>query len=87
MVDGGAAVLFVCRNCFRPAELEFRIACENATIAYARLPIRESLQLLRGFYLERRSESPDDERIAEALHDVERRLLIAPVPPASRLDA
>ena len=87
VIDGVPAVMFVCRNCFRPAELEFRIARENATIPYARLSIRESLQLLRSFYLERIGESPDDPRIAEALHDVERRLLIAPVPPAPRLDA
>jgi hypothetical protein len=83
IVDGVPAAFFVCRNCFRPAELEYRIACENATVPYAPLSIRESLQLLRSFYLERRAEAQDDPRVELALREVERRLLIAAVPPGS----
>ena len=55
--------------------------------AYARLPIRESLRLLRAFYRDRQGESPDDARVNAALQEVERRLLIGPVERASRLDA
>jgi hypothetical protein len=87
LVDGRAVRFLVCRECFRAAELEFRIACEGAGIAYERLPIRESLRLLRDFYQARQEESPDDHRVREALEDVERRLSIEPVKPASRLDA
>ena len=71
--------MFVCRNCFRAAELEFRISSDGAGIAYAPLPIRDSLRLLRDFYRERVADSPDDPRVAGALHDVERRLAIGPL--------
>jgi hypothetical protein len=81
------ATFFVCRDCFRAAELEFRISCESSNIPYARLPIRESLRLLRGFYKDRQSEAPDDGRVTAALGEVERRLLIGPVERASKLDA
>ena len=77
----------MCRECFRAAELEFQISCESSNIPYARLPIRESLRLLRGFYQERQRESPDDVRVTAALQEIERRLLIGPVERASRLDA
>jgi hypothetical protein len=87
LVDGIPATFFVCRECFRAAELEFQISCEGATIPYARLPIRESLRLLRSFYQDRQRESPDDPQLAAALQEVERRLLIGPVERASRLDA
>ena len=87
LLDGVPAAFFVCRDCFRPAELEFRIACESSNLPYARLPIRESLRLLRGFYQDRQRESPDDGRVSEALQEVERRLLIGPVERASKLDA
>jgi hypothetical protein len=87
LVDGIPATFFVCRECFRAAELEFQISCEGATIPYARLPIRESLRLLRSFYQDRQRESPDDTQLAAALQEVERRLLIGPVERASRLDA
>ena len=87
LVDGIPATFFVCRECFRAAELEFQISCEVATVAYARLPIRESLRLLRSFYQDRQRESPDDPQVADALQEVERRLLIGPVERASRLDA
>ena len=80
------ATLFVCRECFRAAELEFQISCEGADIPYARLPIRESLRLLRGFYRERQRESPEDGRLTAALEEIERRLLIGPVERASKLD-
>jgi hypothetical protein len=86
-LQGGMPVAFyVCRECFRAAELEFQIACEGAHVAYARLPIRESLRLLRAFYQDRQRELPDDERITAALQEVERRLQISPVERASKLD-
>ena len=87
IVDGMPTTFFVCRECFRAAELEFQISCEGADIPYARLPIRESLRLLRGFYQDRQRESPDDGRLTEALQEIERRLLIGPVERASKLDA
>ena len=87
LVDGMPATFFVCRECFRAAELEFQISCEGADIPYARLPIRESLRLLRGFYQERQRESPEDGRLTVALEEIERRLLIGPVERASKLDA
>jgi hypothetical protein len=87
LVDGLPTPLFVCRECFRAAELEFQISCEGANIPYARLPIRESLRLLRGFYEDRRRESPDDARVTAALQEVERRLSIGPVERGSKLEA
>jgi hypothetical protein len=86
LVEGVPAAFFVCRECFRAAELEFQISCESANIPYARLPIRESLRLLQGFYQDRQRESPDDGRVTAALRDVERRLRIGPVERASKLD-
>jgi hypothetical protein len=87
MQNGVTAPVFVCRNCFRAAELEFRIACEANDLPYTPLAIRESLRLLRGFYRERQAESPDDPRLATVLADVERRLSIEPVQRAPKLDA
>ena len=87
LVDATPVTFFVCRDCFRAAELEFQISCESSNIGYARLPIRESLRLLRGFYQDRLRESPDDGRVTEALQEVERRLLIGPVERTSKLDA
>jgi hypothetical protein len=87
LVDGVPATFFVCRDCFRPAELEFQIASESSNLPYTRLPIRESLRLLRGFYQERQRESPADRDVTAALQEVERRLLIGPVERASKLDA
>ena len=84
---GQIVPVFVCRNCFRAAELEFQIACEANGIPYQRLAIRESLRLLRDFYRDRRGVSPDDPRIGEALEDIERRLSIEPVERAPKLDA
>lgn len=93
VLRGGEAVAVpVCRGCFRPAELEYRIACENAGLPYAPLPIREGLGLLRDFYLDRLAEWRDPDllledaerewglaRIRAALEDVERRARIAPI--------
>ena len=87
LLDGVPVTLFVCRECFRAAEFEFQIAAESSNLPYARLPIRESLRLLRGFYQDRQRESPDDGRVTAALQEVERRLLIGPVGRASKLDA
>jgi hypothetical protein len=86
LLDAAPTAFFVCRECFRAAELEFQISCESANIPYARLPIRESLRLLRGFYQDRQRESPDDGRVTGALQKVERRLLIGPVERPSKLD-
>ncbi len=90
--NGTALPVFVCRNCWRPAELEFRVACEANGIPYAPLAVRAGLRLLRDFYGARLAEweSPDilvDEverfaatrRVREALADVERRLAIEAV--------
>lgn len=84
-----AQSLFVCRDCYRPAELEFRIACEARGIPYAPPGIRESLRRLAFFYQDRLADwddprllIEDDERergkapIREALVGVERRLAI-----------
>ena len=87
--------VFVCRACYRPTELEYRIACDAAGTAYRPVPIREALRGLRDFYAARLAELDDpalliedDERSARgapirlALADVERRLAIAPVAEA-----
>lgn len=87
LLDGLPVTFFVCRECFRPAELEFQISCESSNIPYARLPIRDSLTLLRSFYQDRQLESPDDRRVTAALHEVERRLRIGPEQSASKLEA
>jgi hypothetical protein len=85
------ATVLVCRGCYRPAELEYRIACENAGRPYAPLPIREGLAALRDFYLDRLAEwrdpdllLEDDEReqgasrIRAALAEVDRRAASRP---------
>lgn len=90
--DGQPVPLLVCRGCYRPADLEYRIACENAGVAYSGPPIRDSLRLLRDFYLDRLADArdpdlliEDDERerqsapVRAALADVDRRLRIAPL--------
>lgn len=84
--------VFVCRNCYRPTELEYRIACETTGATYRPLPIRDALRALHEFYLARLAEVDDpdllvedDDRVAAAapiraaLADVDRRLAIAPV--------
>ena len=86
--NGLARPLFVCRNCYRAAELEFRIACEAADVPYASLGIRDALALLRDFYRARLADYEDVEDaqerdamtrpIREALDGVTRRLAIAP---------
>ena len=97
--NGLARPLFVCRNCYRASELEFRIACQSADVPYEPLAIREGLALLRDFYRARITERIEDGSLEDeadityatapiraALIDVERRLAIAPV-DAPRLDA
>jgi hypothetical protein len=84
--------VFVCRSCYRPTELEYRIACETTGAPYRSLPIRDALRALHEFYLARLAEvddpdllMEDDERAAAAapiraaLADVDRRLAIAPL--------
>ena len=90
--NGVERAILVCRNCYRAAELEYRIACDAAGVTYAPLGIRESLTHLRDFYRARIGEyiadgSLEDEadivyasaHVRAALTDVERRLSIAPV--------
>ena len=76
--NGVEVRVYVCRNCYRPTELEYRIACDAAGIAYRALPIRAALGGLRDFYRGQLAERGDPE-IRAALDDVERRLAIAPV--------
>ena len=92
VVDNGLErVVFVCRGCYRAAELEFRIACQAADLGYVPLPIRDGLFSLRDFYRARLAEYDDadlpmDEvdrlaatrRIRDSLESVERRLAIGP---------
>ncbi len=90
--NGMETRIFVCRSCYRPTELEYRIACETTGASYRALPIRDGLGALHDFYLARLAEldgpdvlMEDDERgaralpIRAALADVDRRLAIAPV--------
>jgi hypothetical protein len=84
--------LYVCRGCYRPTELEYRIACETSGATYRPLPIRDALKGLHDFYLARLAEWDDPRRLVDederaslaapiraALADVDRRLAIAPV--------
>jgi hypothetical protein len=84
--------VLVCRGCYRPTELEYRIACETTGAAYRSMAIRDALRVLHDFYVARLAELDDpdllledDERVAaggpirRALADVDRRLAIAPV--------
>jgi transcription elongation factor Elf1 len=76
--NGVERPVFVCRNCYRAAELEFRIASQTADLGYVPLAIRDGLRLLRDFYRERLADEEDDgdPRIRSALAEVERRLAI-----------
>ena len=89
--NGLARAVFVCRNCYRAAELEFRIASQTADLGYVPLATRDGLALLRDFYRERLAEYEDPSvlmddvdrfaatrGIREALEGVERRLAIGP---------
>ncbi|MEO8633196.1 MAG: hypothetical protein ABI466_07530 [Chloroflexota bacterium] len=76
--NGIERLVFVCRNCYRAAELEFRIASQTADLGYVPLAIREGLRRLRDFYRARLADDPDNEdpRLRVALAEVERRLAI-----------
>ncbi|MBI2773838.1 MAG: hypothetical protein HYX56_05030 [Chloroflexi bacterium] len=87
--NGRLRPVLVCRNCFRAAELELRIASDAAGLTLEPMPIRDGLKLLADHYLDRLAaiDSPDqlledDQRaalkapIATALEDVRRRLAI-----------
>jgi transcription elongation factor Elf1 len=89
--NGVERAVFVCRNCYRAAELEFRIACQTADLGYVPLATRDGLFQLRAFYRARLDEYDDPNvlmddvdrlaatgRIREALANVERRLEIDP---------
>ena len=90
--DGVGVPVVVCRRCYRPAELEYRIACETASVPYEPMSVREALSRLRDFYLDRLAEWDDPDRLLEdaerragaarvrvALEEVDRRARIAPV--------
>ena len=92
LAGGQTAPVFVCRSCYRAAELEFRIACETQGLPYAPLSIREGLRRLAAFYRERLAEWADGgmlvddvdresalRRIRAELEEVDRKLMIAPV--------
>ena len=85
--NGRERIVFVCRNCYRPAELEFRIACQTADVGYVPLEVNDGLARLRDFYRERLAEYDDPDilmdetdrfaatrRIRDALAAVEARL-------------
>ena len=78
--NGVERPIFVCRNCYRAAELEFRIASQTADLGYVPLAIREGLRQLREFYSARldddEDEDEEDPRVRAALEEVERRLAI-----------
>ena len=86
--------VLVCRECYRAAELEFRIACQTSGFPYAPLPIREGLRRLAFFYRERLEAWSDAALLVDdadrdsatrpirvALEDIERRLSLAPLEP------
>ncbi len=74
--NGTPRSIFVCRNCYRAAELEFRIASQTADLGYVPLAIRDGLRQLRDFYAARLADDEDDPRVRAALAEVERRLAI-----------
>ena len=73
--NGVERPVFVCRNCYRAAELEFRIASQTADLGYVPLAIRDGLRRLRDFYKARIADD-DDPRVRTALEEIERRLAI-----------
>ncbi len=90
--NGVERAVFVCRNCYRLAELEFRIACQAADVGYVPLALRDGLLLLRDFYRARINEYDDldvlmddterfaaTRRIRDVLESVERRIAIGPL--------
>jgi transcription elongation factor Elf1 len=74
--NGVERPIFVCRNCYRAAELEFGIASQTADLGYVPLAIRDGLRQLRDFYSARLVDDDDDPRVRAALEEVERRLAI-----------
>ena len=90
--NGTELRVFVCRNCYRPTELEYRIECETTGRTYRPLPIRDALRALHEFYVARLAELNDPDLLVEddereaggrpiriALAEIDRRLAIAPV--------
>src|SRR5258706_11856244 len=75
--NGVERPVFVCRNCYRAAELEFRIASQTADLGYVPLAIRDGLRRLRDFYTARLADDDEpDPRVRAPLHEIERRLAI-----------
>ena len=85
--NGRVVPILVCRNCYRQAELELRIACDAAGISLEPMTIRTGLALLADHYLDRLAalDDPDlllddDQRaglkrpITAALEEVRRKL-------------
>jgi hypothetical protein len=93
IVNNGRLIpVLVCRNCYRQAELELKIACDSAGIPLEPMPIRTGLALLADHYLDRLAaiDDPDlllddDQRaalkrpITAALEEVRRKLALEPV--------
>ena len=92
--NGVECPVFVCRTCYRAAELEFRIASQTADLGYVPLAIRDGLLQLRDFYRARLAEYADPDLLMDdtdrlaatrgiraALEGVERRLAIGPTLP------
>ena len=69
--NGMETRIFVCRSCYRPTELEYRIACETTGASYRALPIRDGLGALHDFYLERLAELDPDELLEREKRAVE----------------
>ena len=81
MNNGRLIPLVVCRDCYRAAELELRIACEAAAIPLEPMSIRDGLRLLADHYLDRLAALDDPDLL---LDDPERASLKRPI--ASALD-
>jgi len=67
--NGTVRVVLVCRNCYRAAELEFRIACQTAELGYVPLETGTALAALAAFYRERLADYDDPDVL---LDDVDR---------------
>lgn len=80
IVNNGRVVpVLVCRNCFRAAELELRVACDTAGILLEAMPIRDALRMLSDHYLDRLAALDDPDQLFE---DEERAALKAPITAA-----
>ena len=77
--NGNLVRVLVCRNCYRQAELELRIACDTAGIPLEPMPIRDGLRLLADHYLDRLADLDDPDLLLE---DDQRSALKRPISAA-----